>query len=210
MTHCLHGGGNHGNHNGLAALGQTIGTSKSTQTDADYVIEHKVLKYLRAKIAYYLHDYRRHWFPRFGLPPPNGEHDQLRESQIRQLIRRVQRRTASHGGRGCERPEIQVFSRLDIGHKDFLGEQFVNCRPFRSHHDQVRMDYVFFVPPPPFFEGTRAEFDATLDSCWYGRVMLLFRIRVKTDQKDGEGRSILMDCDCAMIDCLYDYAPGRR
>ena len=211
MTHCLHGGGNHDRQNGFAALGKTIGTSKSTQTDADYVAEHKVLKYLRAKIAHHLHDYRRHWFPRFGLPPPNGEHDQLRGSQIRRLMRRVQRRLGhQNGGRGRERPEIQVFSRLDIGHKDFFGEQFVNCRPFRSHHEQVRMDFVFFIPPPPFFEGKRSEFDATLDTCWYGRVMLLLRMRVKTDEKDRHGRSVLMDCDCAMIDCLYDYAPDRR
>ena len=27
--------------------------------------------------------------------------------------------------------------------------------------------------------------------------------------KDDKGRSVLMDCDCALIDCLYDYAPGR-
>ena len=210
MTHSLHGGTNHGDHNGFTALGKTIGSSKSTKTDADYVTEHRVLKYLRNKIAHYLHDYRRHWFARFGLPPPNGEHDQLRDSQIRRLLRRVQRRMGHQdGGRGRDRPEIQVFSRLDIGHKDFLGEQFVNCRPFRSHHEQVRMDFVFFIPPPPFFEGSRAEFDATLENCWYGRVVLLFRIRVKTDKKDRNGRSVLMDCDCAMIDCLYDYAPGR-
>jgi hypothetical protein len=126
-------------------------------------------------------------------------------------MRRVQRRAGPKGGgRGRERPEIQVFSRLDIGHKDFLGAQFVNCRPFRSHHAQVRMDFVFFIPPPPFFEGTRAEFDVTLENCWYGRVLLLLRIRVKTDEKDQNGRSVLMDCDCAMIDCLYDYAPGVR
>ena len=209
MIHCLHGGGNHGNHNGFTALGKKIGTPKSTETDADYVKEHRVLKYLRNKIAHYLHDYRRHWFARFGLPPPNGEHDQLRDSQIRRLMRRVQRRMSSEGGRGRERPEIQVFSRLDIGHKDFLGEQFVNCRPFKSHHEQVLMDFVFFIPPPPFFEGGRAEFDTTLENCWYGRVVLLFRIRVKTDKKDRNGRSVLMDCDCAMIECLYDYAPGR-
>ncbi len=206
----MHGGDNHGDHNGFTALGKTIGTSKSNEADAgsSYVTEHRVLKYLRNKIAHYLHDYRRHWFERFGLPPQNGEHDQLRERQIRRLMRRVQQRfTSKGGGRGSERPEIQVFSRLDIGHKDL---QFVNCRPFRSHHEKVRMDFVFFIPPPPFFEAIRAEFDATLVSCWYGRVLLLFRIRVKTDEKDRNGRSVLKDCDCAMIDCLFDYAPGCR
>jgi hypothetical protein len=71
------------------------------------------------------------------------------------------------------------------------------------------MDFVFFIPPPPFFVGTRAEFEPSLENCWYGRIVLLFRIRVKTDMKDDKGRSVLMDCDCAMIDCLYDYAEGR-
>ena len=42
MTHCLHGGDNHSKHNGFTALGKTIGTSKSTETDADYVAEHHV------------------------------------------------------------------------------------------------------------------------------------------------------------------------
>jgi hypothetical protein len=74
--------------------------SKSTDTDADYVAEHQALKYLRNKIAHYLHDYRRHWFPRFGLPPPNGEHDQLLGSQIRWLMRRVQRRKGHRRGGG--------------------------------------------------------------------------------------------------------------
>ncbi len=41
-------------------------------------------------------------------------------------------------------------------------------------------------------------------------MLLLFRIRVKTDEKDRNCRSVLKDCDCAMIDCLYDYAPGCR
>ena len=78
------------------------------------------------------------------------------------------------------------------------------------NHGQVRMDYVFFIPPPPFFEGTRVEFaDPTIQDCWYGRVALLCRIRVKLDKKDGDGRSVRMDCDCAMIECLYDFAPGR-
>ena len=49
MTHSLQGGNNSGRHNGFTALGKKIGTSKSTKTDADYVAEHRPLKYLRKK-----------------------------------------------------------------------------------------------------------------------------------------------------------------
>ena len=62
------------------------------------------------------------------------------------------------------------------------------------------MGFVFFIPPP-FYEGTRAEFEASLDSCWYGRVVLLFSILAMTDEKNRDGGSVL-------IDCLYDYV-GR-
>ncbi len=34
------------------------------------------------------------------------------------------------------------------------------------NYEQVLMDYVLFIPPPPFFEGTRAEFDTTLVDYW--------------------------------------------
>ena len=139
MTHALHGGEN--NNRGFAALGKAIGTPNSTDQDAAYVTEHPVLKYFRAKLANFLNDFRRaDCFGRLGLPVSNGRHNQLSKSQVRLLIRRVEQRVGFRGGgRGSERPEVQVFSRLDIGHKDFLGEQFVNCRPFVTHHEQVLM-----------------------------------------------------------------------
>jgi hypothetical protein len=56
------------------------------------------------------------------------------------------------------------------------------------NYEQVQMDYVLFIPPPPFFEGTLTEFDTTLEECCYGHVVLLFRVRVKMDKKDGKGR----------------------
>ncbi len=41
-------------------------------------------------------------------------------------MRRVEQREGPKGGGRClERPEIQLSSRLDIGHKDFHGAQFV-------------------------------------------------------------------------------------
>jgi hypothetical protein len=82
MTHFLHGGDNHGNHNGFTALGKAIGTPDSTDKDSPYVTEHPVLKYFQAILANFLNDFRRaDWFDQFGLPASNGRHNQLSASQ---------------------------------------------------------------------------------------------------------------------------------
>ena len=65
------------------------------------------------------------------------------------------------------------------------------------------MDYVFFVPPEPFYSGRKRDFEIDLDTCWYGRVVLLFRIKVKSDSGQ------IWECDCAMIDVLFDLKPAR-
>ncbi len=82
-----------------------------------HVTEHPVLKYLRPKLANFLNDFRRpDWFTRFGLPVSNGRHNQLSESQVRRLMRRVEQRASTQGGgRSRERPEVKIVSRLDIG-----------------------------------------------------------------------------------------------
>jgi hypothetical protein len=141
MTDSLYGGGNHSNQNGFTALVKSIGTPESTDKNAAYVTEHPIPKYYRAKLANFLNDFRLDsWFGRFGLPVPNGRHNQLSESQVQRLMWRVEQRAGPKGGgRGREWSEVQVFSHLDIGHKDFLGEQFVNCRPFETHHESVLM-----------------------------------------------------------------------
>jgi hypothetical protein len=138
MTHSLHGGHSHGEMNGFAALpvGKSISTPDSTNKDCAYVVEQPVLKYFRPNLANFLNDFcRPDWFTRFQLPVSNGRHNQLSESQVLWLMLRLEQRAGTQGGgRGRELPEIQVFSRLEIGHKDFHGEQFVNCRPFGTHH----------------------------------------------------------------------------
>ena len=91
MTHSLHGGNDHGLDNGFTALGKSIGTPNATDKDSDYVAEHPVLKYFRAKLANFLNDFRRaDWFGRLGLPVSNGRHNQLSKSQVRRLMRRVE------------------------------------------------------------------------------------------------------------------------
>ena len=62
-------------------------------------------------------------------------------------------------------------------------------------------DYVFFIPPPPHHSGTRSAFSPSIDSCWYGRVNLIFKIRVRTDE------GTVMECQCALIEIMFDYSP---
>ena len=56
-----------------------------------------------------------------------------------------------------------------------------------------------FIPPPPYYRGKRSKFSPSIDECWYGRVVLVFKIHVRAD--DGA----LMACTCAMIETLWDY-----
>ncbi len=65
------------------------------------------------------------------------------------------------------------------------------------------LDYVFFIPPRPFYTGRRRDFDLSLDDAWYGRVSLLFKAQFRTDIGD------IRELECVMIDVLFNYAEGR-
>ena len=64
-------------------------------------------------------------------------------------------------------------------------------------------DFVFFIPPPPHYSGSAANFSPSLHDCWYGRVNLIFKMRIRTDTGG------LMECQCALIEVFYDYCPGQ-
>ena len=82
---------------------------------------------------------------------------------------------------------------LCIGQRDYMGKQLVYCKPFGKENDAGRMDCVFFIPPPPYYTGSRRDFDLSLENAWYGRVSLLCSMKFRTD--GGEVR----DVDCAMM-----------
>ena len=71
LTYWLVGGGT--NKCGFTALENPLWFERGPPY---YVNDHPVLKYLGKKIANFLHDYHRDWFPRLGLPPSNGQHKQ--------------------------------------------------------------------------------------------------------------------------------------
>ena len=57
------------------------------------------------------------------------------------------------------------------------------------------------IPPSPHYRGTRTSFSPSIDDCWYGRVILIFKMRVRTDTGG------VMECKCALIETLFDYCP---
>jgi hypothetical protein len=197
MTHHLTWGGKH--NNGYIAL---LHPNALTSRQPEYLAEHKLLSFLGKKICHFIHDFHPHWIARLGLPDSNGKHNQLGLHVQQRILRRIQP-LQSQSRRGA----ITLFSRLDIGHDDFVGTQFVYCKPFKSRHKETRMDCVFFIPPRPFFDvgGRRRhrDFDLALDNVWYGRLALLFKMTVRTDSNE------LRDVECAMVDVLFDYAEGR-
>ena len=64
-----------------------------------------------------------------------------------------------------------------------------------------RQDYVFFIPPPPHYRGTLSAFSPSVCECWYGRVNLIFKMRIRTDSGS------VMECQCALIEIFFDYCP---
>ena len=206
--HQLCGGDNHGQ--GITAL---VHPSKIASLQPSKLSESPTLGYLAKKICHFVHDFHPRWIKRLHLPAPNGEHNQLDRQHFDRILRRLQFTNPNAYKEHHRNKVIQVFSRLEISHADYLGRQFVYCRPFKrmfaKHRDDTdnssstRMDYVFFMPPPPFYAGRRADFQLSLDDAWYGRVCLLFKFQFRHD--DGEIREEA----CAMIDVLYNYADGR-
>ena len=209
--HLLCGGDTHGD--GCTAI---VHPSKVAKLQPSKLAESPSLGYLAKKICQFVHDFHPLWIARLHLPETNGEHNQLDRRHFDRILRRLQF-THPHAIKEHQRNKvIQVFSRLEISHEDYFGKQFVYSKPFKrmptgGNPDNdatnqaygTRMDYVFFIPPPPFYFGRRSEFQLSLDNVWYGRVLLLFQFKFKHD--DGHIR----EEQCAMIDVLYNYADGR-
>ena len=170
--------------------------------------KHQILAFLSKKICCFVHDFHPEWIARLNLPDSNGEHNQLRKHHIDRILRRLVSPTEETARLDRNRRLVlHVFSTLCIGHGDYMGKQILYCKPFgngsRYSSESARMDFVFFIPPRPFYTGRRRDFELSLDDAWYGRVSLLFKMHFRTDR--GEIREV----ECAMIDVFFNYADGR-
>ena len=101
---------------------------------------------------------------------------------IKKLLRRLQ--WSQHANQ--ERPNICVYSRLETGHKDYSGRQFVYSKTVTNLkvHDDLRRppDGLCLVcSSSPFLQGRKCDVEVGLDTCWYGRMVFLFGFLVKSD-----------------------------
>ena len=96
-----------------------------------------------------------------------------------------------------QRGHLLLYRTLLIGHAKHSGVQRIQCSPFPKHpyFGANRQDLVFFRPPGVEF----GAFVLSPDTVWYGRVLLLFSMKVVTDT----GPS---DMDCAMISVLETHS----
>ena len=182
--------------------------SKISTLQPELLAKHRILKYMSKKICCFIHDFHPDWIARLNLPDSNGEHNQLKNHHIDRILRRLVHPTMESARLEQNRKIVlEVFSKLEISHGNYFGKQIIYSKPLmhgsgRSATDQ-RMDYVFFIPPRPFYTGRRRDFDLSLDDAWYGRVSLLFKAQFRTDIGD------IRELECGMIDVLFNYAEGR-
>ena len=123
MKHRLCGGG--GNGNGCTSL---VHPSKIASLQPEMLAKHRILAYLAKKISCFVHDFHPDWIARLNLPDSNGQHNQFKKHHIDRILRRlVYPNLETARLESNRRKVISVFSRLEIGHANYMRKQIVYC-----------------------------------------------------------------------------------
>jgi hypothetical protein len=91
-----------------------------------------VLHYLSNKLVHFVLDYHPDWIADLRLPPSDGSHRHLRTEGFHAVLNRLDTIP------DVDAP-LQLFSAVDIGHKDWRGVQTVHAIPFPT--TKTRMVY---------------------------------------------------------------------
>ena len=82
-----------------------------------------MLQYLPNKLVHFVLDYHPDWIARLQLPTSDGTHGHLRTEAFHAVLDRLETIPDVDAA-------LQLFSAVDIGHKDWLGVQTVHAVPF--------------------------------------------------------------------------------
>jgi hypothetical protein len=102
-------------------------TQGSALTEPALLVMHPILRNLPNKMAHFLLDYHWHpeWVAKLQLPASDGRHRQLASAQFHLALERLE--NMPHVS--CP---LQLFSSVDIGHRDWRGKQTIHAIPFKK------------------------------------------------------------------------------
>ena len=89
-----------------------------------------VLHYLSNKLVHFVLDYHPDWIADLRLPPSDGSHRHLRTEGFHAVLNRLDTIP------DVDAP-LQLFSAVDIGHKDWRGVQTVHAIPFPTTKTRI-------------------------------------------------------------------------
>jgi hypothetical protein len=92
-----------------------------------------ILSYLPQKIVHFIVDYHPDWISDLQLPASDGLHRQLRSEHFQQALQRLENMP------DVDMP-VQLFSSVDIGHRQWLGRQTVHAVPFKKPKTRMVCD----------------------------------------------------------------------
>ena len=84
-----------------------------------------VLHFLAHKLVHFVVDYHPDWVASLGLPPSDGTHRQLRREHFQPALRRLDIMPDTDA-------PLQLFSAVNISHKEWRGVQTVHAMPFKT------------------------------------------------------------------------------
>jgi hypothetical protein len=88
------------------------------------------LSYLPQKLVHFVVDYHPTWISHLQLPSSDGSHRQLHTHHFQQALQRLE-----------NMPEVdmqlQLFSAVDIQHKDWVGSQTLHADPFKKEKSRM-------------------------------------------------------------------------
>ena len=84
-----------------------------------------MIQFLAHKIVHFVVDYHPNWVSSLSLPPSDGSHRQLRQKHFQQALQRLQNMPETGTA-------LQLFSAVNIYHKEWRGGQTVHAVPFKQ------------------------------------------------------------------------------
>ena len=89
------------------------------------LVMHPILRNLPNKLVHFLLDYHPEWVAQLQLPASDGRHRQLASAHFHLALERLENMPDV----SCP---LQLFSSVDIGHRDWRGKQTIHAIPFKK------------------------------------------------------------------------------